>query len=88
MSKEFTETNKKYFWYPIIMLVVGIVLGVFLPSPKSSKTKEYPIEVQCHWITYGYASYPIMDADSVKGDTIWKDGNKIVNKNIINVTFK
>jgi hypothetical protein len=33
-------------------------------------------------------SYPTMEADSVKGDTIWKDGNKIVNKNIINVIFK
>jgi hypothetical protein len=88
MSNEFTETNKKYFWYPIVMLVVGIVLGVFLPSPKSSKTKEYPIEVTCSYQsdTYYYSNY--MDADSVKGDTIWKDGNKIVNKNIINVTFK
>jgi len=29
-----------------------------------------------------------MEADSVKGDTIWKDGLNIVNKNIINVNFK
>ncbi len=28
------------------------------------------------------------DADSVKGDTIWKDGISIVNKNIVNVSFK
>jgi len=88
MSNEFTETNKKYFWYPIVMLVVGIVLGVFLPSPKSSKTKEYPIEVTCGYETDHYYYSKYMDADSVKGDTIWKDGNKIVNKNIINVTFK
>jgi hypothetical protein len=88
MSNEFKETNKKYFWYPIGILVVGILLGVFLSSPKPSKTKKYPIEVQCYWSTYGYSSYPTMDADSVKGDTIYKDGLNIVNKNIINIEFK
>ena len=50
--------------------------------------KHYPIEVRCHWSTDCYQGHPTMDADSVKGDTIWKDGNRIVNKNIINVVFK
>jgi len=88
MSNEFKETNKKYFWYPIVMLIVGILLGVSMSPSKSSKTKQYPIEVRCYWSTNGYQSYPKMDADSVKGDTIWKDGLSIVNKNIVNVNFK
>ena len=88
MDKEFKEINRKYFWYPIGMLVVGILLGVFIPSSKPSKTKEYPIEVQCYWSTDGYQSYPTMECDSIKGDTLWKDGGKIVTKNIINVSFK
>jgi len=93
MSNEFKETNKKYFWCPIGMLVVGIlssipIVGVLLPSPKPSKTKKYPIEVQCYWSTDGYQGYPSMDVDSVKGDTIYKDGLNIVNKNIINIKFK
>lgn len=88
MDKEFKEINKKFFWYPIVMLVVGIVLGVTMPSSKPSKTKKYPIEVQCYWSTDGYQSYPTMDADSIKGDTIYKDGSMIINKNIINVSYK
>jgi hypothetical protein len=88
MDKEFKETNQKYFWYPLIMLIVGILLGVFMPSSKSSKTKQYPIEVRCSWSTYGFQSYPTMDADSVKGDTIYKDELSIVNKNIVNINFK
>ncbi len=88
MDKEFKDINKKYFWYPIVMLVVGLIFGIFLPSPKPSKTKKYPIEVQCYWSTDGYQSYPTMECDSIKGDTLWKDGGKIVTKNIINVSFK
>jgi hypothetical protein len=88
MDKEFKETNKKYFWYPIATLIVGILLGVSFPSPKPSKTKEYPIEVQCYWSTNGYSSYPTQVCDSIKGDTLWKDGGRIVTKNIINVSFK
>ena len=57
--------------------------------PRNHKpTKEYPIEVQSYWQTNGYQSYPTMECDSIKGDTLWKDGNKIINKNIINVVFK
>jgi len=82
--KQFNFWN---FWVPIIFFIVGILMGIMFPH-NSKPTKEYPIEVQCHWITSGSVDYPIMDADSVKGDTIWKDGNRIVNKNIINVSFK
>ena len=92
MSNELIETNKKYFLYSIVMFIVGLIFGLILgvlnSSPKSPKTKEYPIKVHCYWSTDGYQSYPTMDADSVIGDTVYKDGLKIVNKNIINVNFK
>jgi hypothetical protein len=65
-------------------------MGYFIDDWKlsSKPTKKYPIEVKCYWSTDGYQSYPNMDADSVKNDTIWKDGLYIVNKNIIDIQFK
>ena len=81
------QFNLHNFVPRLLFFILGMIAGLIYPSD-TKPTKEYPIEVQCHWITYGHASYPTMEADSVKGDTIWKDGNKIVNENIINVTFK
>jgi len=70
----------------IIALSIGVLIG--LNHQDSKPTKHYPIEVSCHWETEQVSYYPTMEADSVKGDTIWKDGNRIVNKNIKNVEFK
>jgi len=84
---EFKETNRKYLFYPMLLFVIGTLMGYGICLSNKS-TKEYPIEVRCYWTTNGYQSYPSMEADSVKGDTIWKDGLNIVNKNIINVNFK
>jgi hypothetical protein len=81
------QSNFWNFWVPIIFFIVGILMGIMFPR-NSKPTKNYPIEVQCHWSTEGQASYPYMDADSVKGDSIWKDGLMIINKNIKNVEFK
>jgi hypothetical protein len=50
--------------------------------------KEHTEESNCEWNAYGFQSYPTMEADSVKGDTIYKDGIFVINKNIINVTLK
>ena len=69
------------------ILVIGIVIGMFLRDITTSK-KQYPIEVTTHYETGGYWYANSMDADSVKGDTIYKDGSMIVNKNIINIEFK
>lgn len=86
--KDWDLFNVKYFAIPMSMLVFGMVIGFGLCSSKKKPKKEYPIEVQCYWSTDGYQGYPSMDVDSVKGDTIWKDGLSIVNKNINNVSFK
>jgi hypothetical protein len=64
-----------------------MIAGLIYPSD-TKPTKEYPIEVTCSYENGHYYYSKYMEADSVKGDTIWKDGNKIVNENIINVTFK
>ena len=73
---------------PILsFFILGMIAGLIYPSD-TKPTKEYPIQVSCYWESGGMQSYPTMEADSVKNDTIWKDGNKIVNKNIINVEFK
>jgi hypothetical protein len=87
MSDDWTTFNVKYFAVPMTALVLGLVIG-FAMGDSSKPHKEYPVKVECYWQTNGYASYPTMECDSIKGDTVYKDGNSIVSKNIINVTFK
>ena len=65
----------------------GILIGVSLDC-EHENTKYYPIEVLTHWETGQNGGYPSIEADSVKGDTIWRDGLMIINKNIINIKFK
>jgi hypothetical protein len=86
--KDWSAFNVKYFAIPITMLVFGMVIGFGLSESKKKPTKHYPIEVKLHWETGQSGGYPTMDADSVKRDTVYKDGNSIVVKNIINVQFK
>jgi len=86
--KDWTTFNVKYLAVPFTMLVFGMVIGFGLSESKKKPTKHYPIEVQTYWSANGYSSYPNMECDSIKGDTLWKDGSKIVNENIINISFK
>ena len=87
--KDWSTFNVKYFAIPFAMLVFGMMVGFVLGSESKKKpTKHYPIEVKLHWETDQGAGYPTMDADSIKRDTVYKDGNSIVVKNIINVQFK
>ena len=74
----------------ICIFAMGVSIGVLicLNLQEHKPIKHYPIEVQTYWAANGYSSYPNMECDSIKGDTLWKDGNRIVNKNIINVVFK
>ena len=74
----------------ICIFAMGVSIGVLicLNLREHKPTKHYPIEVSCYWETEQASHYPTMEADSVKGDTIYKDGLGIVNKNIKNVKFK
>ena len=75
------------FWAIMFAFIVGIIMGIIFPRG-SKPTKEYPIEVKTYFNVDGYYSAPIFEADSVKGDSIWKDGLIIRNKNIVNIEFK
>jgi hypothetical protein len=88
MSKDWSAFNVKYFAVPMSMLVFGLVIGFGIFNSKKKPSKHYPIEVQCYWSTNGYSSYPIMECDSIMGDTIYKDGLMIKSKTIINVSYK
>ena len=82
-----TKFNLKHLWYPLLCFIIGIIMGILFPH-SSKPSKDYPIEVRCYWNHGSYADYPVIQCDSIKGDTLWKDGLMIINKNIINVEFK
>ena len=90
MSEDKELFPVKYFAIPITVLVFGIVIGFGIARETVSKkpTKDYPIEVLTYSNRKDIISYTAVDADSVIGDSIFKDGNMIVNKNIVNVVFK
>ena len=86
--KDWPAFNVKYFAVPMTALLFGVVIVFVLSDSKKKPTKQYPIEVLTHWETSQSGAYPTMEADSVKGNTIYKDGLGIVNNNIINIKFK
>jgi hypothetical protein len=69
-------------------LVFGMVIGLQLANSKKKPQKEYPIKVDVCYETKGYWYKDVVECDSVKGDTIYKDSLCIINKNIVNITFK
>lgn len=79
----------QYYKPLLAFFLIGGITGIaILFLEKTKPTKKYPVIVQCYWETNGYTSYPQFECDSIKGDVCWKDGNKIVVKNIINVSFR
>ena len=88
MNKDWSTFNVKYFATHMMAAAIGGLICCLIPTSKNKPTKKYPIEVQCYWSTNGYSSYPIMECDSIKGDTIYRDGLIIKSKTIINVSFK
>ena len=82
--KDYTEI--KQICILVIVYCIGVLVGLNIQDSKPSK--HYPIEVLTHWETGQNGGYPSIEADSVKGDTIWRDGLMIINKNIVNIKFK
>lgn len=78
--------NFHNFWIPMIFFVLGIIAGILFPHDCKPQ-KDYPVKVEVCYETKDYW-YTKIECDSVKGDTIYKDSLSIVNKNIVNVTFK
>ena len=78
----------KIFTFVCLLALCWVLFSYFRNYGTPSETKEYPVEVHCQY-GFGYNTVSeTMDADSVRGNTIYKDGQWIVNKNIINVKFK
>ena len=88
MKEEWQLPVIKYLTVPFTMLVFGMVIGFAICNPKKKPTKHYPIEVECLWEKNQSSGYSTMEADSVKGNTIYKDGLCIVSNNILNIQFK
>lgn len=84
-------TDKQLCTVLLILIALGSCwIGYLIGSMKSFPTKKYPLDVSIHFpetqVEFEHTAH--IYADSVKADTIWKDGAYIVNKNITNVTFK
>lgn len=89
MSDEWTTFNVKYFAIPMTVLVFGLVIGFGLAlSINNQPTKKYPLQVHIVYETAGLYHTPTIECDSVKDDSLWKDGLKIVNKHIVSVEYK
>lgn len=88
---------KNFGFAPILLLLITIVLFVTywyvlvydnVYTNKHTKEKEYPVEVHYRY-NIGYNTISgTMEVDSVRGNVVYKDGQWIMNKNIINVKFK
>ena len=89
MNQDWTTFNVKYLAVPMTMLVFGIVIGFGISdSTHKHPQKEYPVKVEVCYETKQYWYTKTIECDSLKGDTIYKDGLFVINKNIVNVIFK
>ena len=84
--KDFTTNRFEIGILLVVLFAFGFIIGYAFP--KNKPTKRYPIEVQTHWHVGDHQGYVPMECDSVKGDTIYKDGLIIVEKNLTYIKFK
>lgn len=75
------------FWFITIFCFIGGMFTRYCMIPNHPQ-KEYPVKVDVCYETKGYWYNNTIECDSIKGDTIYKDSLSIINKNIINVSFK
>jgi hypothetical protein len=61
-----------------------IVIALVCLVGCTQNNKKYPIQV----VTNDNLSLDYFSVDSVRHDTLWKDGNWFVNKNILNIIYK
>jgi len=83
-------SKKEYFLLMVIGPTISFLLGFWMGKTGCDRysSKNYPIEVRSYWPTDGYQNYQTMEADSVKGDTVYKDGLSIINNKITHISFK
>jgi hypothetical protein len=90
IAKDFIKSFIRNFLPIALLMSIGAVVGIAISKSEKpkGKTKQYPIEVRTKWSALGYQGGSTMECDSVIGDAIWKDGNKLISKNIVEVKFK
>jgi hypothetical protein len=86
-------SKTEYFIFTVIGPAVSCLIGMWFGAnyfQAESEEKEYPVEVHVLWPENQMEMEHThkFEADSVKADTVYKDGLSIVNHNIINVVFK
>jgi hypothetical protein len=70
--------------------IIILILLIWMMSSCENKIgngKKYPIRIQQMWINGAYSHAETFDVDSIRGDTLWKDGNSIKSNNIKNIKF-
>ena len=88
MDKDWSAFNVKYLAIPMTMLMFGLVIGFGLAHSEKKPNKEYPLVVRLCYDRAGYYDMPDIKCDSVKGDTIWRDGLQVINKHIVSVEYR
>lgn len=68
----------------VLLTVSAFGLGLGYAFPKKQKTKkEYPVQVTREWVLSNGYNHCITEGDSLKVDTLFKDGNKLKLKNLV-----
>ena len=66
--------------------VIILILLIWMMS-SCENGKKYPIRIQQVWGNGTYIYSETFDVDSIRGETLWKDGNPIKSNNIKNIKF-
>jgi len=72
----------------IMCLGIGYLFGFIVFGMPKLPQKEYALVAHLCYERAGYYSLPDIKCDSVKGDTIWRDGLQVINKHIVSVEYK
>ena len=70
-------------------IIIVTLLIVMMGSCKNEigNGKKYPIRIEQVWGDGIYIHNETFDVDSIRGDTLWRDGNRIKLNNIKNIKF-
>ena len=68
----------------ILILLIGMMSSC---ENEIENGKKYPIRIQQVWGDGTYIHSETFDVDSIRGDTLWRDGNLIKSNNIKNIKF-
>ena len=70
-----------------IIIVTLLIVMMSSCENKIGNGKKYPIRIEQVWRDGIYMHNETFDVDSICGDILWKDGNRIKLNNIKNIKF-